>query len=76
MSESVDQSVLDEARDMPPRLNAPPKGERTARKAAQKALLWLVIGLLFAFGVIAFGVHVGAQGQDAWYTDAVRWLAG
>lgn len=36
--------------------------------------LWLFLPALLATGLVLFGVHLGAQHPEAWYTRAVGWF--
>jgi len=39
-------------------------------------LLWVVLPALLAAILVAIGAHLGANGQDQWYTRLVIWFVG
>lgn len=45
-----------------------------AMSPLKKGLLWLGLLAFFSLVIVCFGIHLGANGEDKWYTDAVVWL--
>jgi hypothetical protein len=39
-------------------------------------MLLLGLAALFAITIVIAGVHIGAVGEDKWYTSFAAWLAG
>ncbi len=41
-----------------------------------RLLKYVVLPLFIAAALVTLGAHLGATGPDAWYTNAVTWIAG
>ncbi len=35
---------------------------------------WVVVPVFCVTALVVLGVHLGAQGPEAWYTEGVRWV--
>ena len=60
----------------PPTELREPDGASAKPSRVGQVLGWVVFPLLVAAALVATGAHLGATQPEAWYTRAVRFIAG
>jgi hypothetical protein len=60
----------------PPPRPQPPAKEKKPGRFRRFVLGWVVLPGLAAVALVATGAHLGATRPEAWFTRAVRWIAG
>ncbi|MDD9940042.1 MAG: hypothetical protein OXU20_03170 [Myxococcales bacterium] len=60
--------------DATTRRHAAEPPDRGRRSPLVRLTLWFFLPALVAGGLLLYGVHLGAQHPDAWYTRTVTWI--